>query len=188
MRLSAIICDAPARAGLTNTKSHSGYFGCSKCIQEGTWNGYVTFPEIDNPLRTDHSFRRMQQEEHHLGESLLSDLEFGMVSQIPIDYQHLVCLGVMERLLQRWCNGPRNERLSNDQLRSINEALTSIKTCILQEFARQPRVLDCFAKWKVTECRQFLLYTGPIILKDILSSRRYNHFIALSVAIRILCD
>ncbi|XP_044738485.1 uncharacterized protein LOC123300077 [Chrysoperla carnea] len=188
VRLNAIICDAPARAYLTLTKSHSGYFGCSKCIQEGEWDGYVNFPEINNPLRTDESFRNQQQEDYHLGESLLLDLDFDMVSQIPLDYQHLICLGVTKRLLLRWCNGPKNQRLSKDKLNAINETLQAIKVCIPTEFARQPRLLDTVAKWKATECRQFLLYTGPIILKTIMGPRKYNHFMALSVAIRGLCD
>lgn len=64
VRLNAIICDAPARAYLTLTKSHSGYFGCSKCIQQGKWGNYVNFPEINSPLRTDESFKNQLQEEH----------------------------------------------------------------------------------------------------------------------------
>lgn len=55
VRLNAIICDAPARAYLTLTKSHSGYFGCSKCIQEGKWDGYVNFPEITLSGQMNHS-------------------------------------------------------------------------------------------------------------------------------------
>lgn len=188
VRLHAIICDAPARAYLTLTKSHSGYFGCSKCIQEGEWDGYVSFPEINNPFRTDESFKNQQQEEYHLGESLLLDLNFGMVSQIPLDYQHLICLGVTKRLMLRWSNSPKNQRLTNDQLNAINQSLQAIKSCIPTEFARQPRLSDTVAKWKATKCRQFLLYTGPIILKTILATQTYNHFMALSVAIRIKCD
>lgn len=188
VRLNAIICDASARAYLTLTKSHSGYFGCSKCIQQGEWDNYVNFPEINSPLRTDQSFKDQLQEEHHLGESLLLELDFGMVSQIPLDYQHLVRLGVAKRYLLRLANGSKAHRLNNDQKESLNEALKAIKTCIPSEFARQPRQLDSVAKWKATECRQFLLYTGPIILKNILRPRYYNHFMALSVAIRILCD
>lgn len=126
IRLNAIICDAPARAWLTLTKSHSGYFGCAKCIQEGEWDSYVNFPEVNNTLRTDESFKNQQQEEHHLGESLLLDLNFGMVSQIPLDYQHLICLGVMKRLLLRWCNGSRDQRLSKEPLDAIDKGLKAI--------------------------------------------------------------
>lgn len=54
--LNTIICDAPAKAYIICTKHHTGYFGCSKCTQESEWNGIVTFPEIDSPLRTDKSF------------------------------------------------------------------------------------------------------------------------------------
>lgn len=188
IRFDAIICDAPARAYLTLTKSHSGYFSCSKCTQQGDWDKYVNFPEINNPLRTDLSFKNQEQEEYHLGESLLLDLDFGMVSQIPLDYQHLVCLGVAKRLLHRFGHGPKNQKLSNDNLKALDNGLKAMKACIPSEFARQPRALDSVAKWKATECRQFLLYSGPIILKNILTPRHFNHFMAFSVAVRILCD
>lgn len=96
--------------------------------------------------------------------------------------------GGIEKTFAAMVNGSRDQRLSNDQIDAIYEGLKAMKVCIPAEFARQPRLLDSVGKWKATECHQFLLYTGPIILKKILPSRHYNHFIALTVAIRILCD
>ena len=43
-------------------------------------------------------------------------------------------------------------------------------------------------RWKATELRSFLLYTGPIALKGALSSSYYKHFLSLSLSIRILCE
>lgn len=41
-------------------------------------------------------------------------------------------------------------------------------------------------RWKATEFRQFLLYTGPTVLYNVLSAPEYNHFMVLSDAISIL--
>lgn len=54
------------------------------------------------------------------------------------------------------------------------------------DFARHPRLLDTYAKYKATEFRQFLLYTGPIVTYGILQDQVYKHFLFLHVAIRIL--
>ncbi|XP_071579356.1 uncharacterized protein [Temnothorax nylanderi] len=66
--------------------------------------------------------------------------------------------------------------------------LIAIKPYITSEFARKPRDLSEVDRWKATEFRQFLLYTGIVIMKSVLSKNCYNHFISLSVAIRILTD
>lgn len=42
--------------------------------------------------------------------------------------------------------------------------------------------------WKATEFRLFLLYTRPLVLKDVIPTRYYEHFLKLTVATRILCS
>ena len=52
------------------------------------------------------------------------------------------------------------------------------------EFSRQPRSLKDLDRQK--EFRQFLLYTGPMVLQDIISDNAYEHFLALSITLTIL--
>lgn len=187
--LNAILCDAPAKSFITYTKSHTGYFSCSKCIQEGDFvRNRVVFLETDSMVRTDETFKNRQHIEHHIGDSILEKLAIGMVSQIPLDYMHLVCLGVVKRLLQLWVKGNRDVRLSLEAINSISHYLITLRSFIPVEFARKPRSLNDIDKWKATECRQFLLYTGIVIMKLVLPTNCYNHFLSLSIAIRILTD
>ena len=81
-----------------------------------------------------------------------------------------------------------NGRLSKSSLNEITSRLLSFKEKLPCECARQPRSLNELDWWKATELRSFLLYTGPIALKGILSSSYYKHFLSLSLSIRILCD
>lgn len=185
--IAGIVCDAPARAFITYTKSHSGYFSCSKCTQEGDYIKSVIFPELEFTLRTNESFRRKEQEDHHTGVSVLEKLEIDMVNQIALDYMHTVCLGIMKRLLLFWVKGSKNIRLHVQQQERINNALLAVRFSIPLEFARLPRSLKEVDKWKATEFRLFLLYIGPVILKSAMSNEYYTHFLTLSVAIRILC-
>jgi len=102
----SFVCDAPARAMLKNVKGHTGYFGCDKCHDEGEWQNRMTFPDSSAALRTDIEFAAMSDKEHHLSKSALGDLPIGMVSKFPVEYMHLVCLGVVKRLILYWLKGP----------------------------------------------------------------------------------
>lgn len=186
--ISSFVCDTPARAFIKNVKQYSGYHGCDKCIQNGVWLNKVTYPEVDAQLRTDLAFDEMLDEDHHKGESPLKVLKVGMVSQFPLDYMHLVCLGVMKRMFLLWIKGPLNIRLGSRVILQMSSYLLRLKHHIPCEFSRKPRSVAELDRWKATEFRQFLLYTGPIVLARTIPRNIYKNFMLLSVAIRILIN
>lgn len=187
VELKSIICDAPAKAMVKRVKQYSGYHGCDKCDQRGTWMKKITYTDIDDlNLRTDATFRGQTNAEHHHGVSPFCDLDIDMVTVFPIDYMHQSCLGVMKRLLLMWMRGKREQRLSANQIAEISNKLLSLKQFIPSSFARKPRNLEEVDRWKATELRQFLLYTGKIVLADILQPELFNHFMTLNVAMCIL--
>lgn len=188
--LSSMVCDAPARAFLKNVKGHTGYHGCEKCTQDGLYlENRMTFPRIDMPLRTNESFRNKTDADHHHGPSPLEETSLNMVSGFPLDYMHLVCLGIMRRLLLLWLKmGPLTCRLSGFQINTLSERLLNARRNVPMEFARKPRALREIDRWKATEFRQFLLYTGPVMMKDLLNTEVYKNFLLLFVGIFILCN
>lgn len=109
-----------------------------------------------------------------------------MVSAFPLDYMHLVCLGIVRRLLHQWSHGSYNTKLSQAQLATISDKLAVVRPDIPHVFSRKPRALAEYKQWKATELSLFLLYTGPVVLKGVLSPEMYSNFLDLSVAIRIL--
>lgn len=82
---------------------------CTKCDIEGTYIGNRTcFPNLEGfNLRTDLSFRTKEQESHHIETTILENIPgLDMVTSFPLDYMHLVCLGVMKKLLNNlWLHG-----------------------------------------------------------------------------------
>ncbi|KAL1279273.1 hypothetical protein QQF64_025946 [Cirrhinus molitorella] len=161
LELDTVICDSPARSFVKNTKNHNGYHGCDKCRQPGKYiNGRMTYPYTDYALRTDDSFENMVDESHHHdGPHPFHGSSVGMVSQFPLDYMHLVCLGVVRRLLSIWLRGPLNFRLPANIVDRMSAKLVEMRSYIPVEFARKPRSLRELDRWKATELRQFLLYT-----------------------------
>lgn len=187
VNINAFICDAPAKAFVTCTKGHNAYFGCGKCSQEGEYVEHrVTFPEMNAPLRTDESFRLRLNEEHHKKRSILETLEIGMVSQFPLDSLHLGDLGATKKLGQFYVKGRHGVRMTKFHLDRCSDHLLSLTRSIPKEFARKPRPLEDIDRFKGTGLRQLLLYTGPVVFKNNLTVEKYQHFLSLSVAFRIL--
>ncbi|XP_047134259.1 uncharacterized protein LOC124812158 [Hydra vulgaris] len=182
IKLDAVICDVPARAFLSDDS-------CERYIQKGEWYGKILQPDLSAPLRTDESFRMQADKKHHI-ENMISpflELSFGMVSSFPLDYMHLVCLGVDRRMINQWVHGSKKKQcLSKTLLTTLSEKLVLFKQHVPKEFSRKPRSIWEFKRWKATELRQFLLYTGPVVLKGILPNDVYINFSDLSVAVYIL--
>lgn len=187
VQLDSVICDTPARAFVKNIKSHNGYFGCDKCVQQGEYVcGRMTFPLDSYPLRTDESFAQRKDEEHHQGPNPFQGLNVGMVSQFPGDYMHSVCLGVVRKLVNIWLRGALRFRLPASIVNRLSDSLTGLRKYIPLEFARKPRTLRDVDRWKATEFRMFLLYIGPVILPVYLDTNIYQNFMLLFCSIAIL--
>lgn len=187
IKLQSIICDAPARSMVKSTKSFNGYYGCDFCTQKGLWLGRITYQEcVKFEMRSDQSFRDQINKEHHIGISPFLELPVNMIQQFPLDYMHQTCLGVMKKLLLTWMRGNKKVRLSFIQIEEISSRLINLRQFVPRCFSRLPRSLREVDRWKATEFRQFLLYTGKLVLKKILPGDLYNHFLLLNVALCIL--
>lgn len=68
----------------------------------------------------------------------------------------------------------------------MSDHLISLKPFVPVELNRKPRSLNELQRWKATELRTFLVYVGPLILKDVLDLAVYEHFALLNCAITIL--
>ncbi|KAF0732237.1 Uncharacterized protein FWK35_00018847, partial [Aphis craccivora] len=194
--LSALICDAPAKSFVLCTSGHTAYGSCSKCTIIGKYiNNRLCFPSDEEysefNLRSDEDFSKFlykNKYQHGISIFTTSVPSFGSVSCVPLDYCHVVCLGVMKKLIYLWVKGPRFLKLKPSDITVISEKLIEMQQYTPKDFARKPRALSEFLNWKATEFRQFLLYTGPVVLKSVLKSEYYDHFIILHVSISILVN
>ncbi|VEN57146.1 unnamed protein product [Callosobruchus maculatus] len=188
-KISSFHFDAVAKASVLFIKGHSGYSSCTKCTQEGEYiKDRVCFPDLAFTKRTHKDFVDQTDPDHHTGHThLLKIPGINIIDDIPLDYMHLVMLGVVKKIISGiWCNGPPPNKLSSHQIQMISENLLGLVPYVPMEFARKPRGLKEVKMWKATEFRQFLLYTGPLVLKDILPKNIYQLFMTLSVAINLL--
>ena len=189
VQIQAFVCDAPAREFLKRIIGHTGYFSCERCVIKGQWHGRVVFNNASEcPHRTEDHFNNQEYSHHQKAKSPLIDAGISCISLFVLDYMHLVCLGVVRRLLRYITIGPRYCRLSRVQIEILSDRLIGLNGEMPSEFARQPRSLSDLDRWKATEFRQFLLYTGPVVLRGILNNQMYTHFLILSTAMSILLD
>lgn len=169
IRLRCFIVDAPARAFILNHRSHMSNHPYSKCKISGViCEGRYIFCGVNHSLRTNQEYIKCLDDYHHKdGKSPLLLLPIGMVSQVLFEYMHLVCLGVVKKLLTAWIYG-KYSRLTKLSARSISQISTRLKTLATYCPSDFVRSLDACTKYKATEFRQFLLYTGPVVTYGIL--------------------
>jgi hypothetical protein len=177
LRIRCIVADAPARSFIKCTKNHNAYYGCERCYRKGKWANRVTYPKSKvGELYTDESFRCFLFPNHHEGTSPLINLKLGMISQVPLDYMHLICRGVVKKLLLAWTSGPLTVRLGPKQISIISRRLIAMRAHIPQEFNSKCRSLKELKHWKATKFRSFILYVGPVALKGVLNGKMFEHF------------
>lgn len=186
-------CDAPARAFVLKIKSHSGFFSCARCTVEGEYyKNRVCFPYTKTEItkRTYEAYKNLVFEDHHTSttpSSLIEIPNLNVVSSFSLDYMHLTLLGVTRKLILLWLSkGSVDVRLSSSSVEKISKSLLKIKQYITSDFVRKTRPINEINRWKATELRIFLLYIGPVVLKNVLNDDVYINFMSLSVAMIIL--
>lgn len=195
-KILSIIADAQARSFLKNCKSAGGFWACERCTVKGQSAGIGRkqtriYPDINALPRTKESFITRLQKKHHLSDcqsSLELLTNFDPVHKVVLDSMHLFYCRVMSRLLSYWVTRPNPSKLRVHDRRKLKTIMLNLKTDIPMEFQRKIYDIGTLAQWKATMYRFFLLYCGPVILKNILPVNQYKHFLLLSVACRILND
>ena len=199
--LFAITCDAPVRALLKGIVQHTGYYACERCTKKGfVFKNRVcySYAEENIFMRTTEAFQSfsyglsdLSGKCHQTPISVLLPLNVNMINVFPLDYMHMVCLGVTRRILNYFkgnYKGIFNGRLSSTQIMQVSQNLLLLRGKLPSEFIRQPRSLVELDRWKATELRSFLLYYGIVVLKGICNPNMYKHFLSLSLAVRVLCE
>ncbi|CAH0552046.1 unnamed protein product [Brassicogethes aeneus] len=189
IEVSKMLCDAPAKSYVLGVKGHNASVGCTKCTTEGTFiANRMTFPDLNARSRTHQDFINNVYEDYHKSTSPVLRMDVtDIIKQVPLDYMHVVCIGVTKKLLRFWVKGNITVRLLEEDVKKINLDINSLRSNIPKEFCRLPRSILEIDHWKATELRLLLLYIGPLILKNRLKQQFYTHFLALHVGIRILC-
>lgn len=160
-----------------------------KCTATGEFyrdGRHMSFPRIDHPKRTDESFRKRVDPDHHKTNTPLEDLPMDMVLDvITSDVLHQIHIGLVKKILTGHVSGSFNfkTKWSANTIKVISEYLEKCKMPI--EIHRSVRSLNCLSFWKALEYRTFLHYIGVVILRDHMHPDAYNNFLMLFCAITI---
>ncbi|KAF0727268.1 Uncharacterized protein FWK35_00028845, partial [Aphis craccivora] len=154
-----ICCDAPAKSFILKVKGH-------------------TKVNMSTDEFVFHILNQSLPKEHIL---LITIISNGL---------HAPCmfLGVMKKLLFLWVQkGPLNVRLRSTKINNLSSLLLSLNALTTSDdFVRQNRSIQDISRWKATEFRLFLLYSGQVVLKNIISKKCYNNFMSLNIVMIIL--
>ncbi len=195
--LDSVVSDSPARAFILRIAYPGGTYACPRCwvkgisiaIQKrGNIVAYkIVYPRRCGPARPrthDEYMDQVQPECHHRGISPFSKSSLNMVSGFVFDYMHCICMGVSKKIVDLILSS-----LSGDKKDELNQRILDASSRLpWVEFPRGVRTMEDIVHFKAAEHRGFLLYLGPVVLKDLVDAGLYQNFLLLSLSIRTFCD
>lgn len=183
--LRCFIADAPARAFILNHIGHTGKVPCSKCkiaahscSDDPKKKKRQALLGVNWPPRTDEEYAQADDGSHHNdGESCLKNY-IPLVTNVPFDIQHLTFLGLVDKFLSAIISGDfkRSVKMTRAQLSMAENRISIISHYCPRDFSRHPKSFKKYSKFKATENRQILLYTGIVIFSGIIDKEAYDHF------------
>lgn len=188
IKIVDFVCDAPAKKDLLGIKGHGGYFSCTKgTVRGSTVSRKRVFTELNYTARTHEDFINLADSNYRLRDTALVRIpEIHFVNSFILDPMHLIYLGVMRTMLTTWYQGNLPHKLSQQLSKKISDFMEI--QYLPEEFIRKPKALKYLLRWKATEFRSFLLYTGLVATRGVLDRDKYNNFMTLNVAISILLN
>ena len=206
VKLDYVACDLPALSLVKCTKEPGGYGSCTMCTVRGlyTENRMTYIVEDHDVRRTDASFRKQQDEEHHkvkAGNTKISpfcDIPFtknrpwcNMVENFTIDPMHCVYQCLFRRLLY-FMNGTVG-KVDGEAAMMTNTTWLWVggiwaKAKLPREFSRVTRSFKELDRYKATELRALLLYGVEILFEKTVSSRVLKLIRVLTIAVRVMSD
>lgn len=104
--------------------------------------------------RSKNSFENRKQPGHHKDnvDSILLQLpHFNIINSVVIDSMHLLFLGVMKSLLEKWLIQNIVARLKRRQIGHLKQVMHSISRNVLCEFQRKKFDINIISRWKATQ-------------------------------------
>ena len=187
------VFDNPKRSVVKNVKSHAARHPCEYCecpavnyIDETMQRNKLTWPPttMNGRPRTITAIRRIvnriEDEDNDeiltddylkgiKGRSVFLDLpNFNIVLDMPTEYMHLVCLGVVKRMVElTYKVGENRSRITirpRTDPKLFNDLIRLVK--VPREFPRRCRNLDP-AVYKAQEYRNVILFLFPLVILNI---------------------
>ena len=193
-----IVSDLIAKCQILNMYQHNGFYGCTFCTAAGVTIGrshcYYPF-EQEYTLRTPEVHSKHVQVAEMLlkrnekwnvcgvkGKSAFARIVEGLPLTAGIDYMHCILLGVYPDVLRNLLKS-----LNREQKVSINELIDRIHAPReVIKHARKIRGLDEMSFFKANEFANYFFYVGPVILKNFVDEKLFDHSMKLVTAIRLL--
>ncbi len=173
LELKLVVADAPKRASIQGLRTHAATYGCPYCYSRKI-EGKFPSSTFRGEERTNAEVRRIA-EAIQVGEAgetrgvrgrslLASVASLDIINDVPADGMHLVCLGVVRRMMNVTFKSGKRAILPYEpaEVAPFNDAIKACKS--LAKFSRRPRDFDV-AIYKSEEYRNLTLVYWPVLLK-----------------------